>query len=432
MALHNSRRAAVAAGVALLTALAAVAVSGPAVAKDTTGDITYTVNPVTKLFSSTVPAAFPYTPSQCVAKYGLACYTPSLIKKAYGVPADYTGAGTSIAIVDAYGSPTLESDLAAFDELFGLPPADLHVYYPGGTPKTQTAHAGVPSGWAGEVSLDVEWAHAIAPEATINLVVAASPYGNVINNAVQYVVDHHLGDVLSMSYGSDEAALHGNNLQINQAHQIFVAAAAAGISAFASAGDGGATDGYPVANAGYPASDPMVTSVGGTNLFTADDGTYQSESVWNDGGPGLCPFGCTDGVFGSTGGAPSTVFAAPSYQSTVSGLQARSTADVAYNASVYTAVMVVFDGGLYFFGGTSSGSPQWAAIAALATQAAGHPLGQLNATLYATAAAHPEAFHDVTVGNNAFQGPGFPAKVGYDLPTGLGSPDVAALIPLLG
>ncbi len=436
---RNSRRAALSAGVALVTAFAAVALASPASAAG--GDFTYTVHPLSKFFSASTPAAFP-TPSQCVAHYGIACYTPAAIRTAYDVPADYTGAGTSIVIVDAYGSPTIQSDLATFSAAFGLPydAGTLHVYYPGGKPPTLTAHATVPLNWAGETTLDVEWAHAIAPEATINLVVAANPGGNVLDNAVQWAVAHNLGDVLSMSYGVDEAYLKGNNAnnaQVNQATQIFSSAVAKGMAVFASSGDGGATDGFPVTNAGYPASDPSVISVGGTNLFASDTGAYQGETVWNDGDPAQCPFGCTDGAFGATGGAPSKLFAASSFQGAVSGLTARTTSDVSYNASVYTSVLVyagfypnTADNGFYFYGGTSSGSPQWAAIGALA-KAAGVSLSDLNAKLYGAAAAHPAAFHDVTVGSNNFNGPGYSAKAGFDIPTGLGSPDVAKLVAAL-
>jgi subtilase family serine protease len=214
-----------------------------------------------------------------------------------------------------------------------------------------------------------------------------------------------------------------------QAHQNFQAAQAASISVFASAGDNGASNGssYSFANASYPASDPLVTAVGGTNLFMDDSGAYQSEDVWNDADPSLCPFGCTAGIFGATGGSPSLIF------------PGRSTSDVAYNASVYTGVLVYLgflggsNDGFYFFGGTSEGAPQWAAITALANQAAGHALGYLNPSLYAiaSASAYSSNFHDITVGENGFLGPGFSAGNGYDYPTGLGSPNVANLITTL-
>ena len=405
------------------------------------GDIVYTVHPLTKQFSTgTRPGALP-TPSQCVALVGLACYTPALIRKAYDIPDGWTGKGERIVVVDAYGSPTVRGDLDVFSQTFGLPKADLNVYYPGGAPQTSTAHRGQPLSWAGETSLDVQWAHAIAPDATINLVVAPNNYGNALNVAVKYAVDHDLGDVLSMSYGADEAAIKGkgNNLQLQQSHANFAAAAAKGISLFASSGDDGASNGGPALAAGYPASDPLVTAVGGTNLFASDTGAYEGETVWGD--QASCavhePFGCTLGPIGATGGAPSTIFPAPAYQAAVNGNPMRTTSDVSYNASVYTSVFVYVgfnanpdDNGFYFYGGTSSGSPQWAAIGALADQQAGHRLGGLNPALYAigAGATHALAFHDVTSGNNAWEGPGLDAKAGYDDPTGLGSPDVSNLV----
>ncbi|GAA2498304.1 hypothetical protein GCM10009858_40810 [Terrabacter carboxydivorans] len=417
------------------------AAGSAATAAGSDGDIVYTVHPLTKQFSTgTRPGALP-TPSQCVARIGLACYTPALIRKAYDIPDGWTGKGQRIVVVDAYGSPTVRQDLDVFSQTFGLPKADLNVYYPGGAPQTSTAHKGQPLGWAGETSLDVQWAHAIAPDATINLVVAPNNYGNALNGAVRYAVDHDLGDVLSMSYGSDEAAIKGkgNNLQLKQSHENFVAAAAKGISLFASSGDDGASNGGPALAAGYPASDPLVTAVGGTNLFTSDTGAYEGETVWGD--QASCavhqPFGCRLGPIGATGGAPSTIFAAPSYQAAVNGNPMRTTSDVSYNASVYTSVFVYVgfnanpaDNGFYFYGGTSSGSPQWAAIGALADQQAGHRLGTLNPALYAIGAGstHALAFHDVTSGNNAWHGPGLDAKAGYDDPTGLGSPDVSGLV----
>ena len=133
-----------------------------------------------------------------------------------------------------------------------------------------------------------------------DLVIAANNGGNVLNNAVRYAVTHHLGSVISLSWGAPEAAIRGrgNNIQVMQAHQNFQAAQAASISVFAAAGDFGASNLYPIANALYPASDPLVTAVGGTNLFIDDSGNYQSEDVWNDSDPALCPFGCAAGIFG--------------------------------------------------------------------------------------------------------------------------------------
>jgi subtilase family serine protease len=268
-------------------------------------------------------------------------------------------------------------------------------------------------------------AHALAPAATIDLVIASNAGGNVLNLAQQYAVDNHLGNVMSLSFGIPENAVNAgaNNGQIHQAEAVYAAAKAANISVVSSSGDDGATDGTASVSANFPASDPLVTAIGGTNLFITDGGAYTNETVWNDATG--CPFGCTDGEFGATGGAPSVLFGATSFQSQ------RATSDVAFNASVYTATMIVFQGGLYFFGGTSEGAPAWAGIIADANQAAGHALGYINPNLYAIASnpsKYAADFHDVTVGDNAFHGAGFNATTGYDYPTGLGSPDVAHLI----
>lgn len=406
-------------------------------------DFTYEVNPpVRELTDSTgaTPDAFPPL-SFCKAHYGLACYTPSLIKTAYNIPAQYDGSGQTIVIIDAFGSPTIQHDLTAFDARMGLSdPTTFNVVYPNGQPKPYDGSARR-AGWAGETSLDVEWAHAIAPKAAIALVIAPTNSGTDIGNAEEYVIQHYPGSVLSMSYGASEPSIPGGakNVHLQHDDKMFQSSQDANITMIASAGDYGATNGNATLTAEFPASDPSVLAVGGTNLFTDDTGTYQSETVWNDTDPSLCPFGCAYGPFGATGGAPSVLFRAPSYQQSLFHPDTRETADVAYNASVYTAVMVAesFRGTgtrYYFTGGTSAGAPQWAGIIALANQAAGHSLGFVNKSLYQISKNGPygSAFHDITVGHNAlFNAPGEPAGPGYDMPTGLGSPNVANLITAL-
>lgn len=424
--------------VAALVMAAGAALSPVGAATGSSASIVYTASPPRMFAFASLPAAG-MTPSACETTFGLACYTPQIIRSAYNVPSNLLGQGQTIVIVDAFGSPTIRQDLATFDAAFGLPAPTLHILYPDGKPAFNGSAN--QSGWAGETTLDVEWSHAIAPDATIDLVIAPSNDGNALNNAERYAVQNRLGNVLSMSFGAPEAAIAGggNNLQERQAVQIDQQAVNEGMSVFASAGDNGATNGYSTPNALFPASDPNVTSVGGTNLFASDSGAYQSETVWNDSDPTLCPFGCGYGVFGATGGAPSVLFPAASYQSALSGMSARTTADVSYNASVYTAILVYQSipgeaSGFYFYGGTSEGAPQWAAITALADQAAGHPLGALNPLLYRIAQNRSEYradFHDITQGQNGLNGPGYAAAPGYDLPTGLGSPDVANLIATL-
>jgi subtilase family serine protease len=405
-----------------------------------TSSIVYTANPPRALaFSGTTTKN---TQANCVKNYGFNCYGPSDIRTAYNIPSNATGAGQTIVIVDAFGSPTIQSDLQTFDQYFGLPNPTLNIFYPGGKPTFDATNSNQ-LGWAAETSLDVEWSHAVAPAATIDLVIANTNYGNSLNNAEQYAISNHLGNVMSMSFGSPEAAIagKGNNLQLQQADSIYQQARAAGITVLASAGDGGAADGYSVTNASFPASDPLVTAVGGTDLFVGNKGAYASETAWNDADPSLCPYGCAYGPFGATGGAASTVFSAPAYQQALSGNSARTVADVAYNASVYTGVLTYLgfypsaaDDGFYFMGGTSEGAPQWAGIVALVDAARGNSIGFMNPALYAIGANSSEYaadFQDVTVGNNAFFGPGFNAGKGYDLPTGLGSPNVANLISTL-
>lgn len=431
-------------GLVALVSLVGLVVGGSApafAAGGNSGTIQYEVHPLVHFaFAPTAGNSFP-SPSQCIQESGLACYTPAEMRTAYDVPTSLTGAGQTIVIVDAYGSPTVQSDLQVFDQMFGLPDPVLNVIYPGGAPVYNPLQNHDEVAWAEETSLDVQWAHALAPAAAIDLVVAANNNGNVLNLAQQYALDHHLGTVMSLSFGADEASIagQGNNLQLQQADQIYRSAAQQGVTVFAAAGDGGATDGYTQPNASFPASDPNVTAVGGTDLFLGNNGHYQSETVWNDSDPSLCPFGCQYGPFGATGGAPSSIFTAPSYQQALSKMTQRTTADVSYNASVYTAVMVYLgfmgsQSGLYYFGGTSEGAPQWAAITALANQATGTSQGFLNPKLYAIGSnsqLYKKVFHDVTVGNNGFDGPGFSAESGYDLPTGLGTPDVARLIAAL-
>ncbi len=405
-------------------------------------DFTYDVNPPSQEFTDSMgaaPNAFPPL-SYCKAHYGLACYTPSFIRTAYNVPAQYDGSGQTIAIIDAFGSPTIQHDLTAFDAAMGLGDPTFNIVYPNGQPTVYDGSVRR-AGWAGETSLDVEWAHAIAPKAAIVLVVAPTNSSTDIGNAEAYVIQHYPGSVVSMSYGASEPAIPGGaqNVHLQHDDKLFQSSQDANITMIASAGDLGATNGNSNLTAEFPASDPSVLSVGGTNLFTNDAGTYQSETVWNDTDSSLCPFGCAYGAFGATGGAPSVLFKAPSYQQSLLHPNTRQVADVAYNASVYTAVLVAesFRGTgtrYYFTGGTSAGAPQWAGIIALANQAAGHSLGFVNNSLYRIAMNGPysSAFHDITVGQNAlFNGPGESAGPSYDMPTGLGSPNVANLITAL-
>jgi subtilase family serine protease len=216
------------------------------------------------------------------------------------------GQGQTIVIIDAFGSPTVRQDLQTFHQTFfssSFPAPDFEVVCPMGCPNFNSKNAPQDqTGWSFETSLDVQWAHAIAPLAEIKLVVAPDPHGDSINNAVAYAIAHYPSSIISQSFGSPEAGLHGNNAQVMQAHKNYQAAAEQGITVLASSGDLGAGNGsYLVANAGFPASDPFVTAVGGTqglpfgNLVTfsgsctsspsSPDCTptgYGAEQVWNE------------------------------------------------------------------------------------------------------------------------------------------------------
>lgn len=409
------------------------------------GDFTYQANPPSQPLTDTTDYttnALP-PPSLCVQIYGLTCYTAKEMRSAYNVPANYDGSGQTIVIIDAYGSPTIQQDLAYFDKVMGLSDPTLNVLYPSGQPAAFDRTSALRVGWAAESSLDVEWAHAIAPKATIDLVISPTSHSSDMHAAQDYAVQNHLGGVISMSYGADEPTIPDGtaNQYLQHADATFQQAKDAGITMIASAGDYGATNGNSSYTASYPASNPLVLAVGGTSLFMSDAGVYQNETVWNDSDPSQCPNGCRLGVLGAaTGGAPSQLFKAPSYQQLETHSASRETADVSYNAGVYTAVLVAESFrnpghyGLYFTGGTSAGSPQWAGIVALANQAKGHSLGFISQALYSIGKNGPYsgAFHDVTTGSNGlFGGPSESAGPGYDMPTGLGSPNVANLIPAL-
>jgi subtilase family serine protease len=366
-------------------------------------------------------------------------------------------------IVDAFGSPTIQNDLDLFDHLFGIPapPSFTILCDPAGCPATPVTanpkHGEV--GWAIETSLDVEYAHAMAPGANIVLVVASTSSGNAINSAETRAIKLYPGSIMSQSFGIPEILIRGNKGQILQAHRNYETAAAEGMTVLASSGDLGATNGFSTANPQFPSSDPLVTAVGGTQgLPYIPIGTNDSCPMGQICSSGLATFegpcvlgrtvppDCTpvgyggeqvwnEPVFGAaTGGAPSLLFGVPGYQDGL-GLTARATPDISYNAALNGGVLVVTSAlgppVLFIVGGTSAGSPQWASIFALVNQCrANHglgPRGFANPTIYSLAGA---GFHDITVGNNKLVGTpvGFSAKTGWDDATGWGTPNVADLV----
>ena len=386
----------------------------------------------------------------------VACYGPEAMRKAYDldglIAAGFTGAGQTIVIIDAFGSPTLQSDLAAFDTLFGVPPPPslTQIHMPGSTPFDYTDNNQL--GWAEETSLDVQWAHAIAPGANIVVVAAADNSDAAILAAQNYAIDHKLGFIMSESFGESELALLQDGAEGQQIlgdnERSYMRAADHNITVLVSSGDDGSegTDingdfqVFPVAN--YPASSPNVTTVGGTNLFfgtatNADpNGTYQGEVVWNDG-------------FGASGGGISAFFKTPDYQESIKNkvndkVKFRTYPDVAYNAGVRTGVLVFLgfldtafgpgNNGFYVFGGTSASAPQWAGVIAIGNQKGGRPLGFLNKSLYQLGKKGTlgTVLNDITVGDNSLDGvPGFAATAGYDKATGWGTPNLGLVDALI-
>jgi subtilase family serine protease len=435
----------------------------PVAAAQSGSDFTYPKKPLYVQVSpdTTVPSGLPYCRSASLGS--LICYSPNFVHTAYNFPASLDGTGQTILIVDAFGSSTIRNDLDLFDRLFGIPapPSFTILCDPAGCPATPvTAN---PShgefGWVIETSLDVEYAHAMAPGANIVLVVASTNSGNAINSAETRAIKLYPGSIMSQSFGIPEILIRGNNGQILQAHRNYETAAAEGMTVLASSGDFGATNGFSTANPQFPSSDPLVTAVGGTQgLPYIPIGTNDSCPMGQICSSGLATFegpcvlgrtvppDCTPVGYGgeqvwnepefgaATGGAPSLLFGVPSYQDGL-GLTARATPDISYNAAVNGGVLVVTSAlgppALFIVGGTSAGSPQWASIFALVNQCrANHglgPRGFANPTIYSLAAA---GFHDITVGNNQLVGTpvGFSAKTGWDDATGWGTPNVADLV----
>ena len=336
-------------------------------------------------------------------------YTPAQIQLAYGFNnitfggVAGNGSGETIAIVDAYDDPNIQSDLNTFDSEFGLPATTVtRVNETGGTSYPASDSTG---GWELEESLDVEWAHAMAPGASIMLVEASSDSNSDLLAGVQYAAAH--ANVVSMSWGGSEFA--GETAYDTQYFDQ------AGVTFVASSGD----DGAP---AEWPAVSPNVLSVGGTALTLGPGNVWSSEVGWS-----------------GSGGGPSAYESQPSYQNGVvtQTSSARATPDVAYDAdpstgfAVYDSVPYEGGSGWSEVGGTSAGAPQWSALLAIADQGraqSGQPA--LNSTspqqVMSILYANPADFHDITSGRSTGR-PHYSAGPGYDYVTGLGSP-IANLI----
>jgi hypothetical protein len=291
------------------------------------------------LLSGYTPVApIGYTPSQITSVYGLNAIT---FTSSSGSPIRGDGAGETIALIEMYSNPNLQSDLDTFDANYSLPNPTLTVVNQAGS---QTDRS-----WTVEQSLDVEWAHAIAPGANI-VVVEAAPSGsqtqelqnllNAVNTARNTV-----GVVaVSMSWGFSE-------MPNESSYDSFFTTPAghSGITFIAASGDEGTID--------YPSASPNVLSVGGTSLNLSGSGTYGSETAWIESGGGYSQY------------EPE-----PSYQQSVQQTGMRSTPDVAFDGDPNTGVEVFStdprsgQGSWQVVGGTSLGAPAWAGIIAIVDQ----------------------------------------------------------------
>jgi subtilase family serine protease len=378
--------------------------------------------------------------------------TPAQISAAYDLgplaSAGINGTGQTIVIVDSFGSPTIASDLAHFDNYFKLPaPPSLRVIQPAGQVPAFHASNSNRVSWAQETTLDVEWSHVIAPGASIVLVETPTSENEgttgfpQIVTAEKYALRHKLGQVITQSFAATEQTFpsKASLLALRGAYKL---AARDHVTVLAAAGDEGATSYrynmrslYTSRAVSWPATDPLVTAVGGTQLRLRPNGARRSADIaWKD-----------------SGGGRSIVFGRPAYQNSVRAVtgSARGVPDVSMDASCSSPVAIYgsFYGGPGQWGpicGTSLATPLFAGIVALADQYAGHGkalgLGLINPAIYKIAARHEPGIVDIRTGSNTqtfSQGgqqhtvTGFGARVGYDLVSGVGTIDAAYFVPEL-
>jgi subtilase family serine protease len=453
----------VAAGAAIALAGSSMfALGAPAVAG---ASITIQPGLVSRLATTTQPP----TEAQCVTAFTVPCYEPSQLETAYDEGPLFTngidGKGQTIVIVDSYGSPTIESDLATFDAQFGLPaPPSFTIIQPAGQVPAWDPSNSEMLDWAGETTLDVEWSHSMAPDARILLVetpvaetegVAGFPQ---IVRAENYVINHNLGDVISQSFSATEETFPTTE-SLLALRSAYLNAYAHHVTVLAAAGDTGATSYSNVAGTllythpvtTWPPSDPLVTGVGGTQLSLNAAGQRTApDQEWND----TYNTSLNEVFFGNAGpnalaggGGRSVVFARPAYQNSVASVvgNQRGVPDIAMSGACSGLVDTYqsFPGeaaGWYVSCGTSEATPLMAGIVALADQVAHHKLGLINPALYELKAEHAPGLVPVTVGNNTvsftqngkeYTVQGFNATRQYNLATGVGTVNAALFVPEL-
>jgi subtilase family serine protease len=332
-------------------------------------------------------------------------YQPSELQAAYGLKASYAagfdGSGQTTVIVDAFGSPTIAQDSEIFSQLYGLPditPANFKVLFPGGQP------AAPDEGWATETTLDVQWAHAMAPGAKIVLLAAPTPNDADLQTAILYALEHNLGKSISNSYGEAEhdvpPAILANWYLLTRL------AAALGVSVNFSSGDNGDsnpsgfTDNVSYPGVSTPADMPWATGVGGTSVFLDNKDNITTQTGWGNnitevadtialGSPPVIP-PFNEGFDGGAGGGTSEFFPKPDFQAGLPGKH-RLVPDIAVTADPFTGVEIICDGGscgggtgplVEVIGGTSLACPMFSGIWSIANQGRKEGLGQAARLLY--------------------------------------------------
>ena len=402
-------------------------------------------NFLAKPMHTATPAA--HVPSPEYTSGGTHYVTPGDFATIYDAAALYSqsldGTGQSIAI--AGRSDFNLSDVQTFRNMFGLPAKAPTVIVNGTDPGI------VSSGEQMEATLDATWSGAVAKNATIDFVVSKSTNSSDgVTLSAQYIVNHNVAPIVSLSFGNCEAAIGTSGNQFW--NSLWQQAAAQGMTVLVSAGDSGAagcdspsSSQGTVAGVNGMCSTPYTTCVGGTQFSdtanptaywsASNSSTYSSalsyipEAAWNEsataaGGSGLW----------SGGGGPSKVYPKPSWQAG-SGVPSdgfRDVPDVSLASAGHDGYLLAFNGQYYIVSGTSASAPTFAGLLAIAVQKNGR-LGNANPVLYSLASTQASGgasvFHDITTGNNTVPGvTGFNAGSGYDLATGLGSVDASLLV----
>lgn len=353
---------------------------------------------------------------------GLSSYNPDQVAKLYQFPDEVRGRGQCIAILE-FGGGFVPGDLRKYFRELDIPTPKVTWFSVGAG---RNAPTGDPYGDDGEVTLDIQVAGSVAPEAEITVCFAASTVRGFLRAINATIHDEvHRPTVISISWGAPEASWNPQALRV--LNDCFKAAATMGVTVCCASGNGGSSDEIAgrLAHVDFPASSPYVLACGGTRLQSSARGTFD-EIVWNQGPSG-----------GATGGGVSDFFPRPSWQdgarvptsANMSKHQGRGLPDVAGDADPETGYRVRVQGVDTVIGGTGAVAPLWGGLTALLSEQIGHPVGYLNPLLYKRVSSVEGAFRDIVDGNNDVTGHvgAYSATGGWDPCTGFGSPNGVVL-----